>query len=219
MTQLMKYQLIRSKRKTLSLQISDNAELLVRAPNRLSVQKIEKFIHEKQHWIEKKQALIKNTKRKMHYHEGEAFLYLGNIYPLKLMHMQKPQIHFDGAYFHLSGNGQTHFHAWYKNAFRNIALPRLDYYANLHQLNYNTVYLKAQKTRWGSCSHINNINLNYLLIMAPMSVIDYVIVHELAHTKHKHHQSEFWQLLDSILPNNHQAKDWLKERGYQLRRL
>lgn len=88
----MKYQLIRSKRKTLSLQISDNAELLVHAPNRLSVKKIESFIHEKQYWIEKKQALIKNTKRKMH--EDEKFLYLGNTYPFKLIHMQKPQIHF-----------------------------------------------------------------------------------------------------------------------------
>ncbi len=215
----MKYQLIRSKRKTLSLQISDNAELLVRAPNRLSIKKIESFIHEKQYWIEKKQALIKNTKLKMHYHEDEAFLYLGNTYTLKLIHMQKPQIHFDGAYFYLSGDGETHFHTWYKNSFKNIALPRLDYYANLHQLNYNKVYLKAQKTRWGSCSHVNNINLNYLLIMAPMSVIDYVIVHELAHIKHKHHQSEFWQLVESILPNYHQAKHWLKEQGYQLRRL
>ncbi len=213
----MKYQLIRSKRKTLSLQISDSAELLVRAPNRLSVKKIENFIHKKQYWIEKKQTLIKNTKRKMHYHEDEVFLYLGSTYPLKLIHMKKPQIHFDGGCFHLSGDGETHFHAWYKNAFRNIALPRLDYYADLHQLNYNKVYLKAQKTRWGSCSHVNNINLNYLLIMAPMSVIDYVIVHELAHIKHKHHQSEFWQLVEYILPNYHQAKNWLKEQGHQLR--
>ncbi|WP_034416090.1 M48 family metallopeptidase [Candidatus Ruthturnera calyptogenae] len=215
----MKYQLIRSKRKTLSLQISDNAELLIRTPNRLSIKKIESFIREKQHWIEKKQALIKNTKRKMHYHEDEDLLYLGNTYPLKLIHMQKPQIHFDGTNFYLSGDGKTHFHTWYKNTFRNIALPRLDYYADLHQLNYKKVYLKAQKTKWGSCSHVNNINLNYLLIMAPMNVIDYVIVHELAHIKHKHHQSEFWQLVKSILPNYHQAKNWLKEQGHQLRRL
>ncbi|WP_201341884.1 M48 family metallopeptidase [Abyssogena phaseoliformis symbiont] len=61
--------------------------------------------------------------------------------------------------------------------------------------------------RLSCCSHINNINLNYLLIMAPMSVIDYVIVHELAHIKHKHHQSEFWQLVESILSNYHQAKN------------
>jgi predicted metal-dependent hydrolase len=76
-----------------------------------------------------------------------------------------------------------------------------------------------QKTLWGSCSGVNNINLNYLLIMAPMSVIDYVIVHELAHTKIKNHSKDFWQLVESILPKYKASKSWLKNNGYKLHNL
>ena len=81
----MDYQLIRSKRKTLSLQINNNAELIVRAPNRLSVKKIEQFIDEKSNWIDKKSSSMHAKKPQIYsYTEGEKFLYLGNEYPLNV---------------------------------------------------------------------------------------------------------------------------------------
>ena len=217
---MMNYQLIRSKRKTLSLQINSHAELIVRAPNQLSVKKIEQFIDEKSDWIEKKSNSISLKKpQKPHYAEGEKFLYLGEEYPLKINPTQAKGLSFDGKMFSLHAGGKEEFLAWYKASFKKIALPRLEYYAKNHQLSYNQVRLKTQKTLWGSCSGVNNINLNYLLIGAPISVIDYVIVHELCHSVHKNHSKNFWQLVFSILPNYKASKRWLLDNGHRLQNL
>ena len=216
----MNYQLIRSKRKTLSLNINSNAELIVRAPNRLSVRKIEQFINEKSNWIDKKSTSIHAKKsQKPNYTEGEKFLYLGGEYPLSVNTSHAKGLSFDGQMFSLDMGEKKEFLAWYKAAFKKVALPRLNYYADLYQLNYQQVRLKTQQTLWGSCSSVNNINLNYLLIMTPMSVIDYVIVHELAHTRIKNHSKDFWQLVESILPKYKASKSWLKENGHKLHNL
>jgi predicted metal-dependent hydrolase len=218
----MKYQLIRSKRKTLSLQINKNAELIVRSPNRLSIKKIEQFINEKSAWIDKNLNLIRTKKpQKPNYIENENFLYLGNYYSLRLNKNYPQKLSFDGEFFKLNtnANGSAEFLVWYKNAFQKIALPRLEYYAKKYNFDYQQVRLKAQKTLWGSCSGVNNINLNYLLIGAPIAIIDYVIVHELCHIVHKNHSKNFWNLVFSILPNYKTSKRWLKENGYKLHNL
>ncbi len=216
----MNYQLIRSKRKTLSLQINGNAQLIVRAPNLLSIAKIERFIDEKSAWIENKSTtILAKTPKKPSYIDGEKFLYLGTEYSLSIKANHPKALAFDGQEFFLNQGNKEEFLAWYKNSFKKIALPRLEYYAKNHQFSYNQVRLKTQKTLWGSCSSSNNINLNYLLIQAPMSVIDYVIVHELCHTTHKNHSKYFWQLVSSILPNYKASKSWLYENGYRLTNL
>ncbi|SMN16337.1 Putative predicted metal-dependent hydrolase [uncultured Candidatus Thioglobus sp.] len=216
----MNYQLIRSKRKTLSLQINSNAELIVRAPNRLSVKKIEQFIDEKSNWINKKFTTIQAKKlKKSSYLEGEKFLYLGNEYPLNLNNSHAKGLAFNGQKFSLNAGGKEEFLVWYKAAFKKIALPRLEYYAKENKLIYKQVRLKAQKTLWGSCSYVNNINLNYLLIQAPIGVIDYVIVHELAHIKHKNHSRNFWKFVNQMLPNYKASKRWLQDNGYRLKNL
>lgn len=216
------YQLIRSKRKTLSLQIGHNGKLTVRAPQRLPIKKIEAFIQSKSAWVEKKtQISQENSIARPAYLNGEEFLYLGNHYPLMRQATLKNRLEFTGEAFKLSDNsdGMAEFYHWYKSAFKTIALPRLDYYSDLYQLNYKKVRLKSQKTLWGSCSSINNINLNYLLIGAPISVIDYVIVHELCHIKHKNHSKVFWVLVESILPNYKIERKWLKDNGHKLHNL
>jgi len=217
---LIDYTLIRSKRKTLSLQINSDAKLIVRSPIRLSIKEIETFINDKSSWIDKKSKSVQSSLiQKPNYSEGEQFLYLGNQYTLTHSATQKTQLNFDGEVFILSGDGYSAFHSWYKIAFKKIALPRLEYYAELYQLSYQHVRIKAQKTLWGSCSSVNNINLNYLLIRAPVFVIDYVIVHELAHTKHKNHSKNFWQLVEQLLPEYKSSMIWLKNNGYKLHNL
>lgn len=216
----MDYQLIRSKRKTLSLQINTKAELIIRSPKNLSIKEIESFVNDKSEWIKKKQRAIQSKIiPSPNYTEDEYFLYLGNQYPLIHNTNQTSSLHFDGKVFSLKGDGLSAFHTWYKTTFKKVALPRLDYYAQLHQLNYQQVRFKAQKTLWGSCSAVNNINLNYLLIQAPISVVDYVIVHELAHIKHKNHSKHFWSFVSQILPNYKASKRWLQENGHKLKNL
>jgi len=218
----MDYQIIRSKRKTLSLQINQNAELVIRAPLYLGGGEIQAFIDEKSGWIEKKQQQVKSQISKKHgYHNGEIFLYLGNEYPLSLDNIEKGLV-FNGNEFLLNkgcGQKRNSFEQWYKQQFSEVALPRIDYFAKKHNLKFNEVRIKKQKTLWGSCSSSNNLNFNYLLMMAPMSVIDYVIVHELSHTIHKDHSKKFWALVVSILPEYKLANKWLRDNGHKLRRL
>jgi len=213
------YQLIRSNRKTLSIQIDSNASIVIRAPQKLSINKIEEFVNDKSNWIAKKQSLAISKNHKAKYLTNEDFLYLGNTYKLIVNTNTPYGVEFNGDKFYLNGDGHLEFNKWYKQAFNKIAIPRLEFYSEKYNLQLNNVRIKAQKTLWGSCSSTNNINLNYLLIMAPIATIDYVIVHELCHTKIKNHSKEFWQMLEKILPNYKSSKKWLKVNGHKLHNL
>lgn len=218
----MDYQIIRSKRKTLSLQINQNAELIIRAPQRITEEEIQSFVNEKSRWIEGKQKEIKSRISEKHtYRDGELFLYLGNQYPLSISKLNKG-FTFSGERFvvnEVCRDKSSAFEQWYKQQFSEVILPRVYYFAKQHKLQFNEVRLKKQKTLWGSCSSSNNLNFNYLLMMAPMQVIDYVIVHELSHTIHKDHSNRFWALVESILPDYKLANKWLKDNGHKLKRL
>ena len=214
--------IIRSKRKTLSLTINDNAELIIRAPKRLSIEKIQDFINEKENWINRKKRLIENQIKDVTSNHNKL-LYLGNLFPIYVEQNASKELFFTGEEFIANSiepdSLSLSIKKWYKNKFKEIALPRVAYFANKHHLMVNQVRIKNQKTMWGSCSSKNNINLNYLLLMAPMGVIDYVIVHELVHTIHRNHSTDFWDSVESIMPEFQEHKRWLKKNGYKLRRI
>ena len=214
--------IIRSKRKTLSLTINENAELIIRAPKRLSIEKIQDFINEKENWINRKKRLIENQIKDVTSNHNKL-LYLGNLFPINVEQNASKELFFTGEEF-IANSIEPNplslsIKKWYKNKFKEIALPRVAYFANKHNLIVNQVRIKNQKTMWGSCSSKNNINLNYLLLMAPMGVIDYVIVHELVHTIHRNHSTDFWDSVESIMPEFQEHKRWLKKNGYKLRRI
>ena len=214
--------IIRSKRKTLSLTINENAELIIRAPKRLSIEKIQDFINEKENWINRKKRLIENQIKDVTSNHNKL-LYLGNLFPINVEQNASKELFFTGEEFIANSiepdSLSLSIKKWYKNKFKEIALPRVAYFANKHNLMVNQVRIKNQKTMWGSCSSKNNINLNYLLLMAPMGVIDYVIVHELVHTIHRNHSTDFWDSVESIMPEFQEHKRWLKKNGYKLRRI
>ncbi len=214
--------IIRSKRKTLSLTINENAELIIRAPKRLSIEKIQDFINEKENWINRKKRLIENQIKDVTSNHNKL-LYLGNLFPINVEQNASKELFFTGEEFIANSiepdSLSLSIKKWYKNKFKEIALPRVAYFANKHNLMVNQVRIKNQKTMWGSCSSKNNINLNYLLLMAPMGVIDYVIVHELVHTIHRNHSADFWGSVESIMPDFLEHKRWLQSNGYKLRRI
>ena len=217
-------QIIRSNRRTLSLSINENSDLIVRAPHRVSYDEIQKFIFEKSAWIDNQKRLIKaHLRDNLNYSSTSKYLYLGSLYPVKIDNNSIKPISFNGQMFTITKNNRETISllikSWYKKRFMEIALPRLSYFSDKYNLKVNQVRVKEQKTLWGSCSSKNNINLNYLLIMAPMKVIDYVIVHELVHTIHKNHSAKFWLKVETIMPNYKEARYWLKDNGYKLRRL
>ena len=214
--------IIRSNRRTLSLTINENAELIIRAPKRLSIEKIQDFINEKENWINRKKRLIENQIKDVTINHNKL-LYLGDLFPINVEQNASKELFFTGEEFIANSiepdSLSLSIKKWYKNKFKEIALPRVAYFANKHNLMVNQVRIKNQKTMWGSCSSKNNINLNYLLLMAPMGVIDYVIIHELVHTIHRNHSTDFWDSVESIMPEFQEHKRWLKKNGYKLRRI
>ena len=214
--------IIRSKRKTLSLSINEDAELVVRAPKRLSIEKIQDFIDKKENWIQSKKRLIEDQLKDASSNQNKL-LYLGSLFPISIKENESESLVFNGEEFITNSLDpktiSLSVRKWYKNKFREIALPRVVYFSDQHNLTVNQVRIKNQKTMWGSCSSKNNINLNYLLIMAPMDVIDYVIVHELVHTIHRNHSVNFWNSVESIMPDFMKHRQWLKVNGYKLRRV
>ncbi|MBQ8665604.1 MAG: M48 family metallopeptidase [Lachnospiraceae bacterium] len=98
-----------------------------------------------------------------------------------------------------------------------VKLPRqVAHYANEMNISYEKVFVKAQKTRWGSCSSKGNINLNCLVMKVPLYVRKYVIVHELAHRKEMNHSERFWRVVAEEIPEYQKAVKWLKKNGDSL---
>jgi predicted metal-dependent hydrolase len=205
------YKLIRSKRKTLGLQITGDG-LIARAPIKMSIACVEKFIVKKQNWINKHLKNITNNTKKLSFNTGDKFLYLGVEYSLIVKNCE---LFFDGKNF--IGNGsKVEFLNFYKQSFAKVLSERLPKIANENNFKYNQVRIKTQKTRWGSCSFVNNLNFNYLLIMTPIQTIDSVIIHELAHTIHKNHGADFWNLVLKIMPSYKKNQEFLKANNHQI---
>ncbi len=100
-----------------------------------------------------------------------------------------------------------------------IIPPRVEYYAKKLNVSYGRITVRNQKTRWGSCSSKGNLNFNCLLMLAPMEVLDSVIVHELCHRKEMNHSKSFYSLVLSVYPDYYKHHNWLKENGDRLLRL
>lgn len=185
------YQLIQSSRKTISIHIKPDGAVIVRAPYRLSQKEVDRFVTEKQNWIRKNLAQVKT--RLDERREGRN---RGGARPL-------PQ-------------NQAEVDEYLRQA-RETIWERTKYYAGVMQVDFGRITIRDQKSRWGSCSSNGNLNFNWRLIMAPAPVLDYVVVHELAHRFEMNHSPLFWQRVAAVMPDYQVHRDWLRQYGAGLR--
>ncbi len=106
---------------------------------------------------------------------------------------------------------------FYKEQAIDVLKERTDYYSNILKVAPKNIVIKNQKTLWGSCSSKGNINYNYKIVMAPLEILDYIVVHELCHLVYMNHSKDFWDLVESIIPDWKKRRNWLKENGYKLK--
>lgn len=219
MTEIKIDKIIRSKRRTIALEIGRDASLLVRAPYRTPLAFIEKIVIEKHCWIRGKQAFVRkkdNALAPKKFVNGEEFLYLGKMYKLELVDELNEVSVFNNGFRILRGNSSAVkeiLTAWYKEeACRKIS-ERASFYSSLSGLSCTKIRISDAQKRWGSCSSKGNLNFSWRLIMAPLKVIDYVVVHELAHLEQKNHAKGFWNKVKTIMPDYNQHREWLKENG------
>ncbi len=213
--------IIRSKRSTLSLQITEDSELVIRAPYKMSKKAIYRVIVKYKDWIEKKQKeMAKRSKRLEHkFTDKEEFFYLGNRYELQIVKDQKVPLIFDDGFFlserHLN-DAKEILLEWYKVKSYEIIFDRVTFYASKYGFKYEKFRITNAQKRWGSCSSNGNLNFSWKLVMAPLDIIDYVVIHELVHLIERNHSKSFWEKVRMICPEYEKYHDWLKENGYLL---
>ncbi|MCP4140454.1 MAG: M48 family metallopeptidase [Chloroflexi bacterium] len=211
--------IIRSRRKSIALVVQPDGELIIRAPKRATRKQIDNLIEKHTNWIAKKQMQAKETQALFAPHlfrEGESFPFLGKDYPLEFIDLEKPKLNLEKTFqLAKSSQGQAEkvFEQWYKKQAREIFAERVTHYAQKHGFSYKKVKLSSAKKRWGSCSAKGNLNLTWRLVMMPIEIIDYVVVHELCHLRELNHSKAFWAEVERILPDYKVRRKWLKEKG------
>ncbi len=239
---MIEYQLIRSKRKSVAIYIREDGSVQVRAPGWVSKTEIQKMIGEKTDWIQKKrqEAVDKNCARKKYYTEGAVFLCLEKEYVLHFAEGGRNAVYareqedrllvvktrsLEEAYIkELLIKWSTEQLRRYIRSAVDRYLPELRKIAEQKEKKQEEyagessrmrITVKNMKTRWGSCSAKGHLNFSVKLVMAPASIIDYVIVHELCHLLYMNHGPEFWNAVALILPDCKERRRYLKENGWQ----
>ncbi|MGA2526899.1 MAG: SprT family zinc-dependent metalloprotease [Smithellaceae bacterium] len=211
----------RKRRKTISLQISDNSEVTICAPHFTPAGEINRFVREKQNWIQRTiQKQISLRTKEKEYTTGELFYYLGESFPLEVFFEENARkgLVFWRDRFYLNSpdaavDGMSFFVSWYKKKAREHLTQRVDFFSRKLSLQPRQVKITSAGKRWGSCSEDNNLSFSFRLIMAPPEVIDYVVVHELMHIREKSHSSRFWKLIEAVMPEYKIHRHWLKEES------
>jgi len=223
------YNLIRSRKRkrTISLQIGPNSEVTIHAPHYTPITEINRFIREKQNWIDKaikRQAALQVSSREKSYRSGEIFFYLGQPYPLEAYFepLENEGVMFwDNRFFLNSPENEDlkkhYFVSWYKKKARSYLSGRVDYYSGMLKLTAGSVRITSAETRWGSCSEVNRLSFSFRLIMAPPAVVDYVVVHELMHIREKNHSSKFWALVIEVVPDYRKHRRWLRDHQHEFK--
>lgn len=214
--------IVRTYRRSLCLTITKDGDLVVHAPKRLNMNEIAKYIQEKEKWIITKQKEIQDklsiNKDVLAYSQ---FLFLGKKYKVdRISGIKKIELT-DRAFIVPTKIENVdlipNMKHWYMNMAKKILKERLEYFADLMQVDYASVSISNSKTRWGSCDSLRNIKLNFRLVMLPHKAIDFVLIHELAHIIEFNHSKQFYKIISLVMPSYKLQQKTLKEYDYVLK--
>ena len=223
------YQLLPgTDRQTTDIVIERSGVITVRPPLRMTPEQVDDTVFSKRMWIYRNLAEWRDlnaTHVTREWVSGESFLYLGSSYRLQLVAQQDEPLKLKDGRFCLlravvenGGNESAHmaFEAFYKEK----GLPRLQkrvaHFATKVGVSAGEIQIKDLGYRWASCLKNGDLHFHWKCLMAPLTVIDYIIVHELCHLHHRDHSEAFWNEVDKVLPNYRERKDWLRMRGAEL---
>ena len=209
-------EIIRSRRKSLTITVNSFGRLIVRAPLHYSEQRIYAFLQEKEGWIvrkiaEKKGAGIELPPENLN---GYGLLLLGK--KCKIYVVDTPKVAYDGeknVLYLPMDKPQERLVKWLKDNAKRIFTQVTAQTAARMGVTYQSIGVTSARGRWGSCSGKNAIHFSFRLLYAPKDVIEYVIVHELAHTKHHNHSKAFWEEVAKFVPDWKVKRAWLKQHG------
>lgn len=187
-------------------------------PEGVSEERLQEFVQSKRGWIVRMAQHYQQVKERSGHEEGTLY-FLGSKYRYHIVKDRLPSATISDSLkmitFHITDKRsyRKEIERWYKEQTARIISERLPQISSRTGLPYNKVSIKRQSSRWASCSKKRNLNFNLLLAAAPLQVIDYVIVHELAHTVELNHSKRFWQVVQSADPAYREHKAWLGDHS------
>ena len=169
---------VRSARKTIGLQVCENGDAVLRIPNQLSADALQKFLDSEHAWIWKK---VEQMQTRMEQRHGTGAVPVGKLSRDELEKIKKK------------------------------IESRVNAYKKVMGVTIGWITIRNQKTRWGSCSLKGNLNFNYQLYYLPDELLDYVVIHELAHRRYMDHSKEFWDEVEKYCPDYRERRQQLKK--------
>ena len=224
MTKL-EYQIVRSpKRKKLTISVERDRAVIVHAPQEASEEEVRRVVDAKRQWILKKIRHPQKYQDRLHppgkeVVNGESAPYLGRDYRIEVTETASDEVEFSNRFLvplaHQAKRREV-LRDWYIARAKEKIVARAERHARELGVEFRAAKIVDNRFRWGSCTVNDNVSFNWRLIKAPMFVIDYVIVHELAHLIEANHTSRFWSIVRAHTPTMEKAKSWLKEHGQVL---
>lgn len=216
-------QVIRSRRRTLCIQINSKGRVIVRAPLKIAQKVINEFISNKQTWIETTRKRILTEARvslQPEFVEGGRFLFFGESYPLLVADYETRHVQFNQGKFFIDGRklsrAREEMEKWYRQQALDYCEMRTRELAAVMGVAIERVRVSGARKRWGSCSGNGTISFAWRIIMAPKNIIDAVIIHELAHVSIRNHSRRFWQCVEKWDPDFKSARKWLRVNHHLL---
>lgn len=213
-----------AKRKKVTITVERDRTVVVHAPAGVTDEKIHQLVDKKRQWLfeklqhdQKYQPLPHPPGKELV--NGESALYLGRTYRIELVETTDDTVTFAGKFLiprARAAQRKQVLRQWYLERARLKIPPRVRLHAKSLGVTYQHIKISDSRYRWGSCTPANNLNFNWRLIKAPMFVIDYIVVHELAHLIETNHTPRFWNIVNAQTATLERAKKWLRDNGQSL---
>lgn len=223
------YQLLPgSDRQTTDIVIERSGMITVRPPMKMTPEQADETVLSKRMWIYRNLAEWRDlnaTRVTREWVSGESFLYLGSSYRLQLVQAQNEPLKLKDGRFCLlrsivEAGGNAAAHEAFESFYSDKGLPRIKqrvaHFAGKIGVPAGSVQIKDLGYRWASCLKNCDLHFHWKCPMAPLTVIDYIVVHELCHLHHRDHSDAFWNEVDKVLPDYRDRKEWLRIRGAML---
>lgn len=210
----------KSKRRTASLFVERDGSVSLIVPEELKLDDIEEIIKQKRSWIYRSLAEwqdLNASRVNREFVSGETFLYLGRSYKLRVASDLNSDLVLKDGHF-LIKDQKLHacadvFKSFYREKGKNKIQERVAYYQGKIGVKARDIKIMELGNRWASCSQEGNLNFHWKCMMAPLSILDYIAVHELCHLHHPNHTDAFWNEVDKVLPDYRKRREWLKLNG------
>lgn len=201
-----------------SLRVNAKGELVIVTPRHISDRTVQGLLTEHKDWIDRAMAKLP---REDFLADGNTIVIFGEesiIRYVQAMPGQKSQITEYGPELRIiaTDNHKEVLSKWLHKTSKQGILARALELAEIHGFAYNKIAVRDQLSRWGSCSSSKNLNFSWRLMLAPLETMDYVIIHELAHTKQMNHSKQFWDIVEACMPDYKTHRKWLKQNGNTL---